>query len=60
LCGEPHWPRLFLPHGWMNVSASFQFLVDSLKHDWYVIAPDWRGFGLTEGARDGSSATTCG
>ncbi|MBX9811308.1 MAG: lysophospholipase [Burkholderiales bacterium] len=44
----------------MNVSASFQFLVDSLKHDWYVIAPDWRGFGLTEGARDGSSATTCG
>jgi pimeloyl-ACP methyl ester carboxylesterase len=32
----------------MDVSASFQFVVDSLQHDWHVIAPDWRGFGLTE------------
>jgi pimeloyl-ACP methyl ester carboxylesterase len=35
-------------HGWMDVSASFQFVVDCLKKDWHVIAPDWRGFGLTE------------
>ena len=46
--GEPRHPRLFLLHGWMDVSASFQFLVDSLQREWYVIAPDWRGFGLTE------------
>lgn len=51
--GDPHAPRMFLLHGWMDVSASFQFLVDSFQRDWYVIAPDWRGFGLTEWARDG-------
>jgi pimeloyl-ACP methyl ester carboxylesterase len=37
----------------MDVSASFQFLVDCLKRDWYVIAPDWRGFGLTAWAPGG-------
>ncbi len=40
-------PPLFLLHGWMDVSASFQFVVDELRRDWHVIAPDWRGFGLT-------------
>ncbi|WP_347251177.1 alpha/beta fold hydrolase, partial [Zoogloea sp.] len=35
-------------HGWMDVSASFQFIVDALASDWHVIAPDWRGFGRTE------------
>lgn len=35
-------------HGWMDVSASFQFMVDCLARDWHVIAPDWRGFGLTD------------
>ena len=48
-----HWgsadaPKLFLLHGWMDVSASFQFMVDCMEKDWHVIAPDWRGFGLTE------------
>jgi pimeloyl-ACP methyl ester carboxylesterase len=48
-----HWgggeaPILFMLHGWMDVSASFQFMVDCLRRDWHVIAPDWRGFGLTE------------
>ncbi|HEX7327812.1 MAG TPA: alpha/beta hydrolase [Casimicrobiaceae bacterium] len=38
-------PRLFLVHGWMDVAASFQFLVDALARDWYCIAPDLRGFG---------------
>ena len=46
-------PRLCLLHGWMDVSASFQFLVDALRRDWYVIAPDWRGFGLSEWASGG-------
>jgi len=40
-------PRLFMLHGWMDVSASFQFLVDALRRDWQVIAPDWRGYGLS-------------
>lgn len=48
LWGNPQAPKLFLLHGWMDVSASFQFLVDALQGDWHVIAPDWRGFGLSE------------
>jgi pimeloyl-ACP methyl ester carboxylesterase len=40
-------PRLFMLHGWMDVSASFQFLVDAMREDWQIIAPDWRGYGLS-------------
>lgn len=48
-----HWgregaPKIFMLHGWMDVAASFQFVVDCLARDWHVIAPDWRGFGLTD------------
>lgn len=39
---------LVLVHGWMDVSASFQFVVDALCADRFIIAPDWRGFGLTK------------
>ena len=39
---------MVLLHGWMDVSASFQFFVDALRADWDVYAPDWRGYGLTE------------
>lgn len=51
-----HWPgdaarRIVLLHGWMDVSASFQFLVDALSRDWDVYAPDWRGYGLTDWGR---------
>ncbi len=46
--GNPEAPKLFMVHGWMDVAASFQFVVDCLAQDWHVIAPDWRGFGLTE------------
>lgn len=45
--GDENAPKLFMVHGWMDVSASFQFVVDCLQRDWHVIAPDWRGFGLT-------------
>ncbi len=50
--GDVAAPRLFLLHGWMDVSASFQFLVDAFSRDWHVVAPDWRGFGLTEWTRE--------
>ena len=48
-----HWgregaPIIFMVHGWMDVGASFQFVADNLQGDWHVIAPDWRGFGLSE------------
>ncbi len=45
--GEPGAPILFLFHGWMDVSASFQFLVDALRERWHIVAPDWRGYGET-------------
>jgi pimeloyl-ACP methyl ester carboxylesterase len=47
----PGAPRMFLLHGWMDVSASFQFLVDALDKEWDVYAPDWRGYGLTDWGR---------
>ena len=37
----------------MDVSASFQFTVDALRGRWHVIAPDWRGFGLSGWAPEG-------
>jgi pimeloyl-ACP methyl ester carboxylesterase len=50
LWGEPGAGKvpLVMVHGWMDVGASYQFVVDALEHDHYVIAPDWRGYGLTE------------
>ena len=42
---EAPWVML---HGWMDVGASFQFVVDQLEGDPFVVAPDWRGFGLTQ------------
>ena len=46
-------PPLVLVHGWMDVAASYQFMVDALAahffDDRFIIAPDWRGFGLTTG-----------
>jgi pimeloyl-ACP methyl ester carboxylesterase len=41
-------PKMVLLHGWMDVSASFQFVVDALRGEWDIYAPDWRGYGLTE------------
>ena len=46
-CVSPERPPLVLLHGWMDVGASFQFLVDALRTPRLVWAPDWRGFGLT-------------
>jgi len=45
----PETPPLVMLHGWMDVGASYQFVVDALERDRLVIAPDWRGYGLTEG-----------
>jgi len=42
--------HLYLMHGWMDMSASFEFVVKELSEHWFILAPDWRGFGLTEWA----------
>jgi pimeloyl-ACP methyl ester carboxylesterase len=45
----PERPVLVLTHGWMDVGASFQFVVDALAalegERRMIVAPDWRGFG---------------
>jgi len=43
--GKPKDPLLMMLHGFGDAGSTFQFLVDQLRHDWYVVAPDWRGFG---------------
>jgi pimeloyl-ACP methyl ester carboxylesterase len=50
LWGEPaqatrKQPLLVLTHGWMDVGASFQFVVDAMRDGRPIAAPDWRGFG---------------
>ena len=42
---RPARPPLVMLHGWMDVAASFQFVVDALAEDRHVLALDWRGFG---------------
>jgi pimeloyl-ACP methyl ester carboxylesterase len=44
----PERPTLLMQHGWMDVAASFQFVVDALATDRHVLAFDWRGFGLSD------------
>ena len=43
---------LVLAHGWMDVAASYQFMIDALSDAFVqqrpIIAFDWRGYGLTE------------
>jgi pimeloyl-ACP methyl ester carboxylesterase len=47
--GEPSADKtpLVMVHGWMDVAASYQFVVDAFGQDHYIIAPDWRGYGKT-------------
>jgi pimeloyl-ACP methyl ester carboxylesterase len=44
-------PSIVMVHGWMDVGASFQFVVDALENTplkgRHIIAPDWRGYGRT-------------
>ena len=48
--GNPNKPLLFLFHGWMDCGASFKYIANYLEDDFYLVAPDWRGFGETEHA----------
>ncbi len=54
--GEPRPGQapLVMVHGWMDVGASFQFVVDALREPREVIALDWRGFGLSDTSRTDS------
>ncbi|MEZ5703458.1 MAG: alpha/beta hydrolase [Burkholderiaceae bacterium] len=59
---QPDTPPLVLVHGWMDVAASWQFMVDALQQDRWIIAPDWRGFGqsrLINGTLEGAPPVDC-
>ena len=49
---EPGQPLLVMVHGYMDVGASFQFVVDAMARAGdgrrAVVAPDWRGFGRSD------------
>ena len=45
-------PSLVLLHGWMDVADSFQFMVDAMRQQRHILAPDWRGYGLTQASTD--------
>ena len=47
---DPAQVPLVMVHGWMDVAASYQFVVDAMRGNRYIIAPDWRGFGQTDAA----------
>ncbi len=51
--GSPDRPMIVLGHGWLDVSATFHYLVQPLLDRWQVVAPDWRGFGHTQWPQDG-------
>ena len=53
--GEPTARPLVLLHGGRDASATFQFLVDAFAEEWLVVAPDWRGHGLSGWAPNGYS-----
>jgi pimeloyl-ACP methyl ester carboxylesterase len=40
---------VILLHGFLDCAATFQFLVEALPADWSFAAPDWRGFGGSDG-----------
>ncbi len=46
--GDAGAPPLFLLHGWMDIAASWQFVVDELGAARHLVAPDWRGFGRSQ------------
>lgn len=45
--GRQEDPLIVYLHGYADTGATFQFVIDELRQDWFVIAPDWRGFGGT-------------
>lgn len=51
--GDPAAPKVFLLHGWLDTSATWDPVARGLLPGFQVLCPDWRGFGLTEWPQDG-------
>lgn len=43
--GDEDAPLVVYLHGWGDSGATFQFVVDALRGDYRIVAPDLRGFG---------------
>lgn len=54
--GDRRHPLLVMLHGWGDCGATFQFVVDALTRAWFVVAPDWRGFGRSFDAAQAAPA----
>ena len=46
--GDASKPLLLLLHGWMDCGATYKFIAKYLAQDYFLVAPDWRGFGESE------------
>jgi len=51
--GDPAAPKVFLLHGFLDVSATWQPVAEGLLPTFQVLCPDFRGFGHTEWPQDG-------
>ncbi|TXH06345.1 MAG: alpha/beta hydrolase [Nevskiaceae bacterium] len=51
--GAPQAPAIFIGHGWLDVSATFDYVARALLPQFQVLAPDWRGFGHSQWPQDG-------
>jgi pimeloyl-ACP methyl ester carboxylesterase len=51
--GDPAAPKVFLLHGFLDVSATWQPVAEGLLPRLQVLAPDLRGFGGTQWPEDG-------
>jgi pimeloyl-ACP methyl ester carboxylesterase len=51
--GDRSQTPVVLLHGFQDCGATWQFLVDCLPQRWSLAAPDWRGFGHSDGAPGG-------
>jgi pimeloyl-ACP methyl ester carboxylesterase len=49
--GDSSKPLLVLLHGWMDCGATYKFVSEHLIQDYFLVAPDWRGFGQTDHAQ---------
>ena len=48
--GDSSKPLLVLLHGWMDCGATYRYVAEFLSDYYFLVAPDWRGFGQTDHA----------
>jgi len=51
--GNPSAPPLLLLHGGRDHCRNWDWTAQALRHDWHIIAPDWRGHGDSQWSPDG-------